>query len=173
MHPPAGRTQGSEGRTDRCMIARRAGSWPVVWGYYYTDRQTQEREGGVPTPSRSDGGPSKPPDFFRPAVMTPRHDHDFCSAEATIGIGIDADTGTQDGERFYSAHYLRLHPEWRLGVFAETKEKTEQPGRRIDLITKLIQDNGRILVGGQQRRGATHPVRRRRHHRSRLLHRET
>jgi hypothetical protein len=79
-------------------------------------------------------------------------DHDFSDTEATIGIGIDPDTQTQDGERIYSAHYLRLREGWRLGLFAKTDEKSNgDPANRPDLIPELIKASGHIIVGGQQR----------------------
>lgn len=80
-----------------------------------------------------------------------KKDADFSDTEASIGIGIDAETGTQDGKRFYSAHYLRLRDGWKLGLLATTQEKTEVHGERIDLVSRLIRENRRVLVGGQQR----------------------
>jgi len=79
-------------------------------------------------------------------------DRDFSDAESTIGIGIDSETQTQDGERIYSAHYLRLHEGWRLGVLAKTDEKLDSDAsNRADLIPKLIDSSRHIVVGGQQR----------------------
>ena len=75
-------------------------------------------------------------------------DSDFSDAESTIGIGIDSETQTQDGERIYSAHYLRLRDNWRLGLFAKTDEK-QVPDP--DLVPALFRDSGTIIVGGQQR----------------------
>lgn len=75
-------------------------------------------------------------------------DEDFCDHEHTIGIGIDPDTGTQNGSQFYSAHYLRLKPAWRLVALAEARDK-EQQGR--DLIPQLFTTERGIVVGGQQR----------------------
>jgi CRISPR/Cas system CMR-associated protein Cmr3 (group 5 of RAMP superfamily) len=81
-------------------------------------------------------------------------------AEAAVGIAIDPETGTTgQGEaagKIYSARYLRLRDEWRLGVFAKTEEKIE--GRRIDLITDLITGQKQLLVGGQQRLCTAEPL---------------
>ncbi len=82
-------------------------------------------------------------------------DRCFSEPEATIGIGIDPETGTQDQTRLYSAHYLRLRPDWKLGLFAAMAEKTEVRGERIDLVQKLLEEHGSILVGGQQRTCST------------------
>ncbi len=79
-------------------------------------------------------------------------DGDFFDSESTIGIGIDAERGTQDGERIYSAHYLRLREGWRLGLFAKTDEKVnDDPKVRCDLIKQLFNTPDHIIVGGQQR----------------------
>lgn len=73
------------------------------------------------------------------------------SAEHTVGIGTDPETGTQDGERIYSASYLRLKPDCRLGLIASCIDK-----KGGDLLERLFPNNGTnttILVGGQQRCG--------------------
>jgi CRISPR-associated protein Cmr3 len=81
------------------------------------------------------------------------NDTDFSDTEHTIGIGIDPERQVQDGERFYSAHYLRLREAWQLGVCAVAEDKKfnhQQHGR--DLVKALL--NGgqhQIIVGGQQR----------------------
>jgi CRISPR-associated protein Cmr3 len=77
-------------------------------------------------------------------------DSDFSDSEANIGIGIDPLSGTQDGKRFYSAHYLRLREGWQVGLCAATSEKTGETGR-VDLIPELIKEDGHVVVGGQQR----------------------
>ncbi|MEI6342360.1 MAG: type III-B CRISPR module-associated Cmr3 family protein [Verrucomicrobiota bacterium] len=84
------------------------------------------------------------------------HDDDeFSDAEATIGIGLDAETGTTgqgDAEgQIYSARYLRLRDAWRLGVFARTSEKSQTSDSRVDLIESLLNGPQQLLVGGQQR----------------------
>ena len=79
------------------------------------------------------------------------NDTDFTDTEHTIGIGIDPERQVQDGERFYSAHYLRLRETWQLGVCAAAKDKDFQP-HGSDLVKALL--NGgqhQIIVGGQQR----------------------
>jgi CRISPR type III-B/RAMP module-associated protein Cmr3 len=84
-----------------------------------------------------------------------KFDSDFSDAEHTIGIGVDAATGTQDGERFYSANYLRLREGWRIGMIAEANDKLDaEPERTRDLIADLFPNHGAdtpIMVGGQQR----------------------
>lgn len=88
------------------------------------------------------------------ARLFTKTDSDFADTEATIGIGIDPARGTQDGERIYSAHYLRLRDGWSLGLFAETAEKfaeAEKHGSRRDLIPELINQSSQLLIGGQQR----------------------
>lgn len=85
------------------------------------------------------------------AALAVRRDEDIADRESTIGIGIDPERGTQDGKSFYSAHYLRLREGWRMGIFAETAEKTETRGKRLDLIDQLLGQEKTILIGGQQR----------------------
>ncbi|MFN0077918.1 MAG: type III-B CRISPR module-associated Cmr3 family protein [Prosthecobacter sp.] len=83
-------------------------------------------------------------------------DSAFADTEFSYGIGMNPDTGTQDGERFYSAHYLRLKPEGRLGLLAESQDKINgDPNDKRDLIISLFPNNGSqtpVIVGGQQRR---------------------
>jgi hypothetical protein len=72
-------------------------------------------------------------------------------SEYTVGIGIDPATATQDGKRIYSAHYLRLRDEFRLGIATEAHDK-DFPQHGGDLIKALFNgDPARIVVGGQQR----------------------
>jgi len=77
-----------------------------------------------------------------------KSDGDFSDTEFTYGIGIDATTGTQDGESFYSAHYLRLREGWRLGCLAEARDKAHGCH---DIVPQLIDTDRHILTGGQQR----------------------
>jgi CRISPR-associated protein Cmr3 len=82
-------------------------------------------------------------------------DATFSDAEHSIGIGISPETGTQDGDRIYSAHSLRLRPGWRLGLLAEAIDKIDgdATGKR-DLIAELFPGgdaHSTIVVGGQQR----------------------
>jgi len=85
------------------------------------------------------------------ARLFTKTDGDFSDREATLGIGIDPTSGTQDGERLYSAHYLRLREGWSIGLLAETQEKTDKIGQRLDLLPQLVRENSALLVGGQQR----------------------
>jgi hypothetical protein len=80
-------------------------------------------------------------------------DSAFFDCEHAIGIAIDPETGSQDGQSFYSAHYLRLRDAWQLGVCAEAEDKGfSHPEHKHDLVKALL-NGGRhqILVGGQQR----------------------
>ena len=94
------------------------------------------------------------PDKLRTALLK---DTEIADVESYIGIAIDPETqttgkGVAEG-KIYSAHYLRLREEFRLGAIAEAMDKVDdQPNQRQDLIDKLL--NGKptqILVGGQQR----------------------
>lgn len=82
-------------------------------------------------------------------------DSTFSDTEATLGIAIDPETGTTGqgaaSGMIYSARYLRLRDQWRLGVFAKTEEKQGQDEDPVDLIRELMQQPQQILVGGQQR----------------------
>lgn len=77
------------------------------------------------------------------------------AAEHNIGIGIDPDTESQDGERFYSASYLRLKPGVHLGLVGQCMDKGKQGSEPIlDLMAQTFPNSGketRILAGGQQR----------------------
>lgn len=83
------------------------------------------------------------------------NDADFSDTEHNIGIGINPDTGTQDGTNIYSAHSLRLREGWQLGTLAEAMDKAGSvPGDKRDLIAALFPNRGSetpIIVGGQQR----------------------
>lgn len=84
-----------------------------------------------------------------------KDDRAFSETEHTFGIGIDPGTGTQNGEQFYSAQYLRLKPGWRLGLLAEAPDKIDNnPANKRDLIQAVFPNSGgrtAIVVGGQQR----------------------
>jgi CRISPR-associated protein Cmr3 len=77
--------------------------------------------------------------------------------ESTIGIAIGACPGTvyqsEAAESIYSAHYLRLRDNWRLGVFATAEEKGFLRDRNgTDLVKALLDvPRPRIIIGGQQR----------------------
>ena len=77
-------------------------------------------------------------------------DTDISDTEHQIGIGISPDTGAQNGEQFYSAHYLRIRDHWRLGILASGQDK-ELSANSGDLIATLLSDKQQIVVGGQQR----------------------
>ncbi len=80
-------------------------------------------------------------------------DKDLAATEHMIGIGIDPERQTQDGDRFYSAHYLRLREDCSLGLFASVLDKRNgNPEDKRDLIKELFRNNPpSIVVGGQQR----------------------
>jgi len=84
-----------------------------------------------------------------------KSDADFADTEHTIGIGISADTGTQNEEQFYSAHYLRLRDGWRLGSLAEALDKVDGDSTtKRDLLEILFPNSDTrtpVIVGGQQR----------------------
>lgn len=82
-----------------------------------------------------------------------KSDDEFSDTEHTYGIGIKPETGTVEEGMFYSAHYLRLRPGWKLGVFATAPDKNFQHETHgNDLVKVLLNGNGcQILTGGQQR----------------------
>ncbi|MCX6879323.1 MAG: hypothetical protein NTW21_36795 [Verrucomicrobia bacterium] len=90
-----------------------------------------------------------------PPTLGFKSDSDFCDAESSFGIGLDDATDAQDGERFYSAHYLRLREGWKLGLLASAHDKINgnQENTR-DLLESLFPNSGTktpVIVGGQQR----------------------
>jgi CRISPR type III-B/RAMP module-associated protein Cmr3 len=82
-------------------------------------------------------------------------DGEIFQAEHQIGIGIDPETGTQDGKNIYSASYLRLQKDWKIGQIACCMDKgANGQSADIDLIAKTFSSTGastRVIVGGQQR----------------------
>jgi len=79
-------------------------------------------------------------------------DEHFSDAEHNIGIGIDDETDTQDGDRFFSSHSLRLREQWKLGLLASAHDKIN--GNREDtrdLIEHLFDNEQHVIIGGQQR----------------------
>lgn len=80
------------------------------------------------------------------------NDAEFFDAEHAVGIAIDPETqttgqGAAEG-KIYSAHYLRLRDDWRLGQLAGARNG------ELPLLEKMLRsDNGQpaIVVGGQQR----------------------
>ena len=86
------------------------------------------------------------------------NDGDIFDAEHSVGIAIDPETGVAgQGEatgKIYSARYLRLRENWRLGMFARGEDKEcRDPAHGNDLVQALFNGNAshQILVGGQQR----------------------
>lgn len=85
------------------------------------------------------------------------------AGEWTTGIGIDPDTLTQDGERIYSAEYLRLSENIRgdcravLGFTASLMSRTTAPAS-ADGMRNLFPAHDIILCGGQQRACRVEPI---------------
>ncbi len=102
----------------------------------------------------------------QPAAPDFKNDADFADIEHHIGIGIAPETQTQDGQHFYSAHYLRLRDNCQLGTLAKADDKN--PGdkdTKTDLVKTLFPPappsppagappgatTPHIVIGGQQR----------------------
>jgi len=84
-------------------------------------------------------------------TMTRYHGNLFAGEWAT-GIGIDPLSQTQDGERIYSAEYLRLNCGVRLGFAATLPMKQNGARDNVrDCIAELLTKDRSIVVGGQQR----------------------
>lgn len=85
-----------------------------------------------------------------PADSETKKFSDLYSGEWQTGIGIDPDRQTQDGDRIYSAEYLRLREGVSAGFFAAlpTKQKDKS---RLDCIDRLFSGDSSILIGGQLR----------------------
>lgn len=66
--------------------------------------------------------------------------------EWVTGIGINPDSQSQDGEKIYSAEYLRLKPDVHMGATASMPLKDGNDG-----LEYLFSQNNKIIVGGQQR----------------------
>jgi CRISPR type III-B/RAMP module-associated protein Cmr3 len=80
------------------------------------------------------------------------NDSDLSETEHQIGIGINPESSTTETGKFYSAQYLRLHPNWKLGVTAEATDKINGSRQeKRDLIRDLLDSEGHLLIGGQQR----------------------
>lgn len=77
--------------------------------------------------------------------------HDVFDGEWTTGIGIDPETRTQDGQRLYSAEYLRLRPQVRCGFLASLPMKQNGTPVRRETLHHLFAASNTIIVGGQQR----------------------
>ena len=82
-------------------------------------------------------------------------DNQIFAAEHNIGIGIDPESQSQDGERIYSASYLRLKPHIQLGLIGQCMDKGAcGKSADLDLIVRIFPNSGtqtHILAGGQQR----------------------
>ena len=89
--------------------------------------------------------------------------NELYAGEWTTGIGIDPERQTQDGERIYSAEYLRLREDTRLGQqtalgFAASLPLDHPDGDCREGMDKLFQAHDIILCGGQQRACRVQPV---------------
>lgn len=119
---------------------------PLAWETYLAGRELVA-EKQVKKSGQNHEGEDQPVHFQK--------DGTFADTEFTYGIGMNAETGTQDGERFYSAHYLRLKPDTQLGLLAEAWDKINgDPNNTRDLISCLFPNSGTqtpVIVGGQQR----------------------
>jgi hypothetical protein len=76
------------------------------------------------------------------------NDHHFLAAEQTIGIGIDPGSQSAADGKIYSAHYLRLHEDFRLGIACDAPEKGFEDR---DVVKRLFCESHGMVVGGQQR----------------------
>ncbi|MCZ7641227.1 MAG: hypothetical protein M5U12_37350 [Verrucomicrobia bacterium] len=77
---------------------------------------------------------------------------DLFAAEWATGIGMDPETQTQDGQRLYSAEYLRFRPNVRCGFTASLRMKQNGNGSDLcECIHELFVATQTIIVGGQQR----------------------
>lgn len=81
-------------------------------------------------------------------------------SEHVIGIARDRERGVQDGESIYSARYLRMGEDWRIGLIAGCPQRQirEAASEESRLLSRLFpparpgQAPAVIAVGGQQRR---------------------
>jgi hypothetical protein len=76
---------------------------------------------------------------------------DLYAAEWTTGIGMNPGTQTQDGERIYSAQYLRLIEDVVYGFAAVL------PMKGADQLDRLWKESNELIFGGQQRVGRAFP----------------
>lgn len=77
---------------------------------------------------------------------------DFYAGEWTTGIGMDPERQTQDGERIYSAEYMRLKPDVSMGFLAALRMKQNgDPTNVQECLDKLFAESNKIIAGGQQR----------------------
>lgn len=88
----------------------------------------------------------------KPAPAELFDNEDLFATEWTTGIGMDPETQTQDGQRIYSAEYLRLRPDVSCGFAASLSMKQNDNGKDIyECIDRLFVATDTIIVGGQQR----------------------
>lgn len=87
--------------------------------------------------------------------FTPRRQEDIYLSEHVTGIGIDTETGTQDGNRIYSAEYMRLKSGVHLGLMASMPLKERDRAEGLD---RLLVDGSILLCGGQQRSCHVHKL---------------
>jgi CRISPR-associated protein Cmr3 len=92
----------------------------------------------------------------RPATDETKTDVALLAGEWITGIRIDPETETTgQGEaagQIYSAEYLRLRPEVRMGFVATLPVRLNGSTNNVqECIGKLLGENGTIVVGGQQR----------------------
>ncbi|MCZ7636221.1 MAG: hypothetical protein M5U12_09420 [Verrucomicrobia bacterium] len=80
------------------------------------------------------------------ATQTAWSADDLFAEEWSTGIGSDPATGTQDGQRIYSAQYLRLRDTVRLGLSATLPEAAH--GEGLDQLFRIGTPTT-IVVGGQ------------------------
>lgn len=73
--------------------------------------------------------------------------HAFYDIENAVGIGMNEETGTVAEGKIYSAEYMRLQEEARLGILAEMQLKSSGE----DGIDQLFPSQNSITVGGQMR----------------------
>lgn len=95
----------------------------------------------------------------RPAASECFLNENIFTAEWTTGIGMNPETQAQDGERIYSAQYLRLREAVACGFAASLP--MNQDGHDDDVkecIDRLLPHNCTIIVGGQQRACQVHSV---------------
>ncbi len=81
-----------------------------------------------------------------------RQTEELYGAEWTPGIGMDPGTQAQDGERIYSAQYLRLREDVAFG-FAAAMPMTD-----ADALPNLWQVSNALIFGGQQCHGNVFPA---------------
>jgi CRISPR/Cas system CMR-associated protein Cmr3 (group 5 of RAMP superfamily) len=112
--------------------------------------------GSTTPPSKENGSPWWTKNAIQAALLAGKQlpkdtftDDALFATEWATGIGMNAATGTQDGERLYSAEYLRLREEVRLGLWASLPEERGFEG--LDTIFPVGTSLSILVAGGQQR----------------------